>query len=392
MTDNFNDYFEENIQWVSDDSAVPSAQPPQPPKSRHEMRQRRKMRKHKRWIAAAAVIVAILLVAVAGYFGYRAILAARAANQLNASISQDYPGPGEGTVLFTVEQGQDATTIGENLVKAEVIKSAISFANVVSSNNATLYPGTFELKKHMSNMGALKILSDASNATGFLDVKSGERVSDVIAAAAQLSGIDESEFQSVIDSGGKGILPDEADGSFEGWLEPGQYNVASETSAANILKQMVDKRIEKLDDLGAPTGSERQKLLIIASIAEAEVNSEEYYGKVTRVILNRLDQGMTLGMDTTVAYGNNISASQLTQSMLDDTSNPYNTRVHQGLPPTAISNPGDNAIKAALEPESGDWIYFVTTNLKTGETKFTASYEQFEQYVQEYKTTNENAN
>ena len=146
-----------------------------------------------------------------------------------------------------------------------------------------------------------------------------------------------------------------------------------------------------------PTGNERQRLLIIASIAEAEVNSSDYYGKVTRVILNRLDRDMTLGMDSTTAYGLGINGTQLTNAQLNDSSNKYNTRVNKGLTPTPISNPGDSAIQAAMNPEQGDWLYFVTVNLSTGETKFTTgSVEeqnaQFEQYVKEYKDNNKNAN
>ena len=92
--------------------------------------------------------------------------------------------------------------------------------------------------------------------------------------------------------------------------------------------------------------------MIIASIAEAEVNKADYYGKVTRVIENRLEQGMSLGMDSTVAYGNNVKPAQVTTEMTQDESNPYNTYKISGLPPTPISNPGDNAIQAALHPEA----------------------------------------
>ena len=390
MTDSFNDYFEENTQWVSGNAAAPAALPPQPPKSRREMRRRRRRRQQRHWIIVMALAVVIAVVGVSGYAGYRYLASVRL--QGDTRQAQEYDGPGRGTVLFTVKQGQDARAVGHNLVKANIVKSADTFANIVAANNATLYPGTFELKRYMRSVDVVTILSDASNASGFLDVKSGERVSDVIAAAAKLSEIDKAEFQAIIDSGGAGILPDEANGKFEGWLEPGQYDIKSKASASEILRMMVNRRIKKLDAMGVPSGSERERLLNIASIAEAEVNSEEYYGKVTRVILNRLDADMTLGMDSTVAYGNNVSPSKITQSMLDDASNPYNTRINKGLPPTPISNPGDNAIKAAMAPESGDWLYFVTTNLKTGETKFTASADEFQQYVQEYKSGNEDAN
>ena len=155
---------------------------------------------------------------------------------------------------------------------------------------------------------------------------------------------------------------------------------------------MVDKRVEKLDTLGVPTGTDRQRLLIIASISESEVNSEEYYGKVVRVILNRMAKNMPLGMDSTVAYGLGVSADKLTDAMLNDASNPYNTRVNTGLPPTPISNPGESAIKAAMNPPEGDWLYFVTVNLTTGETKFAATEDEFWKLRDEYKNSNSNAN
>ena len=276
-----------------------------------------------------------------------------------------------------------------------MVKSADAFTGV--SSGMTLYPGTYQLRKHMPASSVAAILSDQSKAKGFLDVNAGERVSNVIKKAAALSEIDESEFQKIIDAKGEGILPAEAGGNFEGWLEPGKYDVKGLGSAQKILKTIVDKRVSKLNEMHVPTGNERQRLLIIASIAEAEVNSSDYYGKVTRVILNRLDRDMTLGMDSTTAYGLGINGTQLTNAQLNDSSNKYNTRVNKGLTPTPISNPGDSAIQAAMNPEQGDWLYFVTVNLSTGETKFTTgSVEeqnaQFEQYVKEYKDNNKSAN
>ena len=126
-------------------------------------------------------------------------------------------------------------------------------------------------------------------------------------------------------------------------------------------------------------------MLIKASIVEAEVNKSDYYGKVSRVIENRLAQDMSLGMDSVVAYGLGIRGTELTNAQLNDSSNPYNVRIHKGLPPSAIGNPGDSAIKAVLEPEEGNWLYFVTVNLDTGETKFTDSDAQFEEYVKELR-------
>lgn len=394
MTDNLNDFFSDNAQWVdsSDDTSFNSAMPPQPPKSRRDMRRRREQKRRRRYITIIAALVVVILIGVGGFSGVRALKRWKAANEANSqSQIEDYTGPGDKEVTFTVESGQGAAEIAENLVKAKIVKSAAAFTSAVSGAAATLYPGSYALKTHMKASDVVKILSDQSQAGGFAEIRAGERVSDIIANAAQASGIDVSEFQAIIDGGGSGILPEEAGGKFEGWLEPGSYN-AQNKSAEDIIKSMVDARIAKLDDLGVPTGSERERILIIASIAESEVGSDKYYGQVARVILNRIDSDMALGMDTTVAYGLGISASRLTDDQLNDDSNPYNTRIHKGLTPTPISNPGDDAIKASINPPEGKWMYFVTTNLQTGETKFVETEDEFWKIRDEYKNNNENAN
>ena len=394
MTDNLNDFFSDNAQWVdsSDDTSFNSAMPPQPPKSRRDMRRRREQKRRRLYITIIAALVVVILIGVGGFSGVRALKRWKAANEANSqSQIEDYTGPGDKEVTFTVESGQGAAEIAENLVKAKIVKSAAAFTSAVSGAAATLYPGSYALKTHMKASDVVKILSDQSQAGGFAEIRAGERVSDIIANAAQASGIDVSEFQAIIDGGGSGILPEEAGGKFEGWLEPGSYN-AQNKSAEDIIKSMVDARIAKLDDLGVPTGSERERILIIASIAESEVGSDKYYGQVARVILNRIDSDMALGMDTTVAYGLGISASRLTDDQLNDDSNPYNTHIHKGLTPTPISNPGDDAIKASINPPEGKWMYFVTTNLQTGETKFVETEDEFWKIRDEYKSNNENAN
>lgn len=385
MTENIDDFFDQNAKWSHE-----TPNPPVPPKSRKDLKaQKRRKSKRKRIIAFILTLIFAILF-VLGYGLYRVAVYIKTNNQ--STIMDDWPGPGSGFVEFTIEPGQGSVEVGNNLVKAQVVKSQSTFSNIVAANNKILYPGIYALKKHMNSIDVVNILSDQSKAGGFLDVKAGERSTDVIRKAAQISGIDITQFKEIENAGGMGVLPPEANGSFEGWLEPGVYNVKSMKSATKILAKMVDKRIQKLDSLGVPKGKLRQDILKIASIAEAEVNNREYYGKVSRVILNRLAKDMPLGMDTTVAYGIGIKAINLTQAQLDDASNPYNTRIHKGLPPTPISIPGDNAILASLNPEKGSWIYFVTTNLKTGETKFADNYDDFLKIRDEYKRSNENAN
>ncbi|MFC0265359.1 endolytic transglycosylase MltG [Alloscardovia macacae] len=370
------------------------AAPPLPPKRRRQVRAERKRRRRKKQMRVLIILIVLALMAGAGVGGYQVLRSLRHANvaaQTKESATLDYPGPGTPeTVDFTIEEGEGVSSVAQKLVDAGVVRTAGAFTNAVDAANAAqrIQVGTFELKKQMAAADVVTIVTDPSKITGSLVVKSGEKMADVISAAVKLTGIAQSDFDALTNAstngGATNILPAVAGGQFEGWFEPGTYNVKGMTSAADVLKAMVDKRVAKLQELGVPE-DQYETVLIKSSIVEAEVNKDEYYGKVARVIENRLAQNIALGMDSTIAYGAGVIARDLTVSQLNDANNAYNTRIHTGLPPTPISNPGDKAIQAVMNPEAGDWIYFVTVNLDTGETKFTASQSEFEQYSKEYQ-------
>ena len=387
MADDMQEFFQNKVQWVTDGQAPVSAMPPRPPHSRREMRRRRERRKHRKQIMIVIVALAVVLatscvvILVGGLrHGAPRIVATK-------EVAPDYPGPGGQPLEFTVESGQGADQVGANLVKAGVVKSTAAFLHAITStqSESRLLPGVFDLRLRMKASDVVAILTDSSKAGGFLQVRAGERVREVVARAAQLSGVPQSEFDALIQAKGEGILPQEAQGNFEGWLQPGEYDVRKAGSAKAILSNLVSKRIEHLNQLGVPGGQDRQTILNTASITVAEVNKSEYYSKVARVIENRLAKGMPLGMDSTVAYSNNVSALKLTDAMLKNADDPYNTRVHPGLPPGPIGSPGDEAIQAAMHPETGDWLYFVTVNMDTGETRFSDNQDQFNRDVKEYK-------
>lgn len=388
MTDDFQDFFDNDVETWDESDEPASMQPPKPPRSRKEMRENRRKQQTHRWIKIIVCIVVLALIVVGIVFSFNKVKDWKNRRQAqDTSIVEDYPGPGNGDVSFTVESGEGVLQIAQHLQEEDIIKSVDAFSSVVAANNMTLYPGTYALKYQMKVSEVAKILSDQGNARGFVEVRQGEGVAEVLQRAATATDQDLELYTKAVQDADiiKRILPAEANGSFEGWLEPGVYNVMKDKNPEAMLKEMVDARIAALDELNVPQGKDRERILIIASIVEAEVNKSEYYGKVSRVIQNRLDQNMPLGMDSTVAYGVHSDGLSLTNEQLADESNPYNTRIHTGLPPTPINNPGAEAIEAAMHPEEGNWLYFVTVNLETGETKFTDNYDQFEQYAQEYK-------
>ena len=131
--------------------------------------------------------------------------------------------------------------------------------------------------------------------------------------------------------------------------------------------------------------------MTIASLIQAEGRGSDM-PKVSRVIYNRLDgpgdKGGTNGrlqIDATVNFAlDRKGVVAVTQDEIDNTDSPYNTYQVVGLPPGPINSPGDAAIKAALHPADGPWYYYVTVNLRTGETKFGTTYQEFLQYKQEF--------
>lgn len=152
---------------------------------------------------------------------------------------------------------------------------------------------------------------------------------------------------------------------------------------------MVKRTRDSLAAASVPAGDE-QRVLTIASIIQREARAEADFYKVSRVIQNRLDQGMKLQMDSTAQYGygelHSGSASTSDAAQTDD--NPWNTYVIEGLPKTPpIANPpGDKAIDAAMHPPAtGSWLYFVTVNLDTGETVFSTTYQEHEAAVKQWQ-------
>ncbi|SPJ22436.1 endolytic transglycosylase MltG [Palleronia abyssalis] len=153
----------------------------------------------------------------------------------------------------------------------------------------------------------------------------------------------------------------------EGRLAPDSYEVGAGASRSNLLARMEARQDERLaaawdnraDGLPYDTPEEA---LIMASIVEKETGVAEERPQVASVFVNRLRQGMRLQTDPTVIYGitngEGVLGRGLRRSELD-AATPYNTYVIDGLPPTPIANPGLDAIEAALDPATTEYLYFV---------------------------------
>ncbi|MEV6167245.1 endolytic transglycosylase MltG [Streptomyces sp. NPDC051954] len=181
-------------------------------------------------------------------------------------------------------------------------------------------------------------------------------------------------------------LPVDAEGNPEGYLFPATYPLDEKTTPETLLSSMVDIANQRFSGAPIAAGAQRNAMNVyqavtIASIVQAEAATKADMGKVARVIFNRLERGMPLQMDSTINYALNRSTLKTT---LDDTriESPYNSYQRMGLPPTPIDNPGEEAVRAAVTPTPGDWLYFVT--VKPGDTRFTADYVEHQRNVAEF--------
>lgn len=296
-------------------------------------------------------------------------------------VAQDYPGPGSGTVTVEILAGQTGGEIGDTLVDAGVVASRSAFVEAFNANAAavSIGPGSYDLRLEMKAVDAVAALLNPTHRAEFqLTVVEGLRAEQVYERIASVAGIPVDEVEAAAADPAAFGLPAEAGGDPEGWLGAATYTVDRDATATEILTMMVNHTTRILDANSVPAEN-RQEVLSKASIVEKEVNQPDDYGRVARVIENRLLPNSatngTLGMDSTLAYGLGKSGLDLTRSELAS-DHPYNTRVHAGLPPGPIGSPGRAAIEAVLNPPEGDWLYFVTVNPDTGETRFTADYQE----------------
>ncbi len=304
------------------------------------------------------------------------------------SNSPDYTGPGQGSVVVQVDAGDSVSQIALTLEKADVIRSASAFVDAAAGTES-IQPGSYKLKLQMRAADALALLLDpSSRVSSRITIREGLQLQAIIAQLSKATKIPIKQFQDALNRPASIGLPDYAGGNAEGLLFPATYDAGRDTTATKLLSAMVRRYGQAVDNVGLVEKSAALKLspyqaLIIASIVQAEGRPEDY-PKIARVILNRLAKGMRLELDTTVLYALQRTDPPPSAAELR-TPSPYNTYVVAALPPSPINSPGEAAMAAVLSPAAGRWLYYVTVDLKTGETKFTDSYKEFLTFKAELK-------
>lgn len=285
-------------------------------------------------------------------------------------------------ISIEIAAGATGSDIAAQLFEKGVVKSARAFFGVAvgDARAAKIAPGSHIISPELCAKEALEQLLDSKRIAGLINIVEGEWNSevftDMVKAGFSLADIKQAVSEFNLPAGFK---------SLEGLLFPAQYSFAKGTTAATAIESMVDRAQTEIKGAGILETNGKfsaQELLTIASIIQAEGGLQDFT-KVSQVIRNRLEKGMPLQMDSTVHFAQKLRGNIFLSTKSTLLNSPYNTYRKYGLPPGPIGNPGKQALLAAVNPEPGDWIYFIT--VAPNDTRFTSSFEEFGVWKVEYK-------
>ena len=307
---------------------------------------------------------------------------------VSEAAALDYPGPGTGEVVVEIPAEASSAEMGQVLVDSGVVLTVAGFEAAYGANAdaGQIQPGTYRLLGEMASKDAVTALLDPARRQDLqLTIPTGYRTDQIYTRISDVLGVPLEEVHAASrDYPGMGLEgpPNATEGvidPLEGWLLAGTYTVGRSSTPAEVLRQMYDATIAQLDALGVAP-EDRQRVLTIASIAKLEAYSDADAPRVARVIVNRLaDDSPTDGrlqMDSALTYAwtmTHPAGEDMDPALHDTDPSPYNTRLIAGLPPSPIATVDAALLQAAVSPEEGPWIYFVTTDLCSGETFFTDS-------------------
>src|ERR1043166_3569753 len=271
-----------------------------------------------------------------------------------------------------IPKGTSPSGIVRKLVAEGVIKHEwpLKVYLKVSGIGSTLKAGEYEFPSPISPLGVLATLQEGQRRLDRLTVIEGWTRWDIARAMAQVPEFKlANEAQALELMNNVNLISDidpEAK-NLEGYLFPDTYEFAPETTPAEFIEMMV----KRFRSVWKPDWTERarslnfttRQIVTIGSIIETEAKLADERPLVASVIYNRLKQGIPLAVDSSVIYASKLEGKWRYDGKvyLSDIQrrSPYNTRLYAGLPPGPVSSPGESSLRAALNPATSDYLYYV---------------------------------
>ncbi|HLZ95282.1 MAG TPA: endolytic transglycosylase MltG [Candidatus Dormibacteraeota bacterium] len=302
-------------------------------------------------------------------------------------------------VVFHVQPGELPSQVADDLESKHLLRSRTVFDLYLrlTGIGSRFQAGSFVLNTHMSMAQIADALQQGKSdqiavtipegyplkfQANFVDKDWPGMGPAYLAAAADPSWGSKYDFLS--------SRPPGASPPLEGYLFPDTYEVDPSLGVSSLIQQQLDQFGSVMTpDVRAQIGQAApgrpaesvETIVILASMVEREANREPDRGNVCSVYYNRLAIGMPLGVDATLLYGLGRLSPEPTYAELQENT-PWNTRKHVGLPPGPISNPGQAALMACVNPPQTAYLYYFTD--RNGATHFETNEQDFERDIQKY--------
>jgi UPF0755 protein len=329
---------------------------------------------------------------------------------LNA-LFQPFHGDGHGHVAIRIPKGASVSEVGDILEKHGVLSgpaigpdasTLFQIRVTLAGKRSDLFAGRFSLQKDMSYGSAIDALTQepkgsANAKPGIVTVTIPEGESrPLVAQLVKEDGIKGSYMKATKKS--KYLDPAEYGGKdakdLEGFLFPDTWEVKTKQPVSHLVRLQLEDFKKKIKKVNMKYAKSKNltvfDVVTIASMIEREAGVAKQRKLVASVIYNRLHEGMTLGIDSTIRFATGNYEKPLTQSELESES-PYNTRTHSGLPPGPINSPGLAAIQAAAHPAKTDYLFYVTDPTSCNELTFAKTEGEFLADAQKYEGAREKA-
>ena len=328
---------------------------------------------------ALIVIVILLLVFIAA--------GGLAALWFMNNLDQPLDPASEEQISVEIPDGTGANAIGQILEDNGVIKSATMFKIYLktSSHEGVMKAGKYTLSPSMT-MGEIidKLIANEIDTVSFT-LPEGLTIEQTAARLAEQNMGTYEAFMDAIENGSYDY--DWLKGNpLEGYLLPNTYTVdkdMSETEIVDFLLKQFEQTVLPIYDDAKKSIKKKytlHEILTAASIIERECMVDDERPLVASVIYNRMDQNIMLQMCSTIQYLLLKETGEVKETLLNsdlEIDSPYNTYIHYGLPPGPICSPGIASIKAALNPEKTEYLYFVLSAKLDGTSEFSRDYSKF---------------
>jgi UPF0755 protein len=357
----------------------------------------------KRFLIVGSILILVALIAAAGvgYWVFSSVVSAKE--------------HGKASEYIKIEKGSTPPQIVAKLAAEGIISSELA-TNIylrTLGDASKLQAGEYQFPSPISTMQVLKQLEKGEDRTVRLTIPEGFTRFDIAKRIAerfpQNPPVDDKAILAMMDDVSliRDISPTAQ--NLEGYMYPTTYNLARDIKPQEIIKAMVDQFRKfwkpEWSQQAKSIGRTPHEIVTIASLIETETGVESERPIVAGIINNRLAKNIPLGIDQTNVYiakmlgkwDGTIHKSDL------EVDSPYNTRIKTGIPPGPISSVTESSIRAALNPQPNDYIFYVR-NVETNDgshwfyssaaefEKGKAKYQQWLEKERQEKRAEQNAN